>query len=234
MFYLYDARTKELLGSSTLPIQTSLIRYTEKAPTEKPRRYQVLVFNEEKQEWEVKEDFRGIWYHKHTKQKLVIKQIGVKVDLNLYTAKPPKPFSIWNETKQTWEFSLELYKQHKLKELDSQYQNYLASKVPLLHQIGYVVLIVRCLVLLITNKNLTDQQLEQLSSFIEKADQLFLKVNKVIEYYLHICKQLNECKSKEEVDKLINSINFHQFDKDLSNIEPPAIFLTSVANLKLY
>jgi len=217
IYYLYKRDTGEYVGTSETPIDCAFVGSTTKTPPQ-TKEHQKLVFDSDANQWKVVYDFRGVWYNKKTKESIVIDKLGEKVDLTLYTNKRPCEFCVWDDNVNDWVFSLDLYKQHCITKLLEQYQKYLISKENVLRLIGFTSIIARCLVILSTNKTLTDQQIEKLASFIEQSDKLFCWISDVTKYELSLENQLKQATSKSEVDQIMQSVNFEQFDSTYPNI----------------
>jgi len=157
-------------------------------------------------------DFRGIWYSKETREMLIVDQIGVEVDLSKYTQKEPCEFCTWSEEEQDWVFSLDLYKEYAIQQVLNAYYKYLFSREPLLHQVAITGIMVRTLTILSTNKTLTDEQINLLSQIIQDCDSAFNWIAQVTKYELELENKVKSAISKEEIDVILSSINFSQFD----------------------
>jgi len=230
MYYLYLKKDGTYIGSSDNPINTPLIGSTDKKPPER-KPYTILKF--QNGSWILIPDYRGTWYNKKTKEKLVIKDIGVVVDLDLYTNKEPCNFCIWDDSKNDWVFSLDQYKKYAIEKINSEYAKYLLSKETLFRLIGFTALIIRIIVLMSTNKSLNDDTINTLSSYINDVDNLFVWLSQVAHYESELEDQIRNASTKEEVDSVLSSVNFNQFD----NTYPKGLTLSDkmyyVTQLKL-
>jgi len=231
MYYLYKKPSGEYLGSSPTKLpETNVFGVTTKAPPETDR-YHIALFDPKLNDWKIVPDYRGVWYNKKTKEKLVITEIGVEIDTTLYTQKQPCDFCVWDETKQDWIFSLELYKNYALKTLLQQYQSYILSRFDVLHLIGFSSLIVRLLVSMISNKSLTQEQVSTLAQYIQESDSVFQWITKVTEYELNLENKIRGAADKSTIDNVLSSLNFNQFDKEKPDVSlaDKMIYLSTIS-----
>lgn len=61
----------------------------------------IPVYDAESNNWIIREDIRGIWYNKHTQEKIELHTLNAEI--KEYTRIEPLPFSKWNEQLQCWE-----------------------------------------------------------------------------------------------------------------------------------
>ena len=217
--YLYNAQTKEFVTKLQTNVTIPGYKCTNKEiPSElieeSKQKHKVLIFDERVNEWKVVDDYRGVWYSKSDKSKIVIDKVGVKVDLTKYTNKKPCEFCIWSEEDNDWIFSLELYKEHAINKLLEQFYSYFLNKEPLIHQTAITGIMVRTLTILSTNKNLTDEQIDKLSQIIQDCDFVFSWISKVTNYELEIEQKIKNAQNKEEIDTILSEIDFEQFNRD--------------------
>jgi hypothetical protein len=175
-------------------------------------KYHKLAFDEKRQRWKLIPDFRGIWWNKETKEKLVIEEIGIEVDLTEYTDKEPCEFCVWSDDENDWIFSLELYREHVLKVVLNKFYEYLLQREPIIHQTAITGIMIRTLTILSTNKSLTDEQIDYLANVIQECDSVFTWISQVTEYELQLEDKVKSASTKEEIDEILASINYEQFD----------------------
>jgi len=220
MYYLYSKQTGEYIceiNQPLPPVLLSIYGYTTiKPPT--PGKFQIPVFIEELGEWVIKPDYRGKWWNKKTKEILVVDRIGVTINTQTYTNKEPCKWCRWNEELGEWVFDLDLYKKEKVSELLDKFQRYLLSKESYLRQSALNAIISRSLVLLNTNKHLTPEQVDVLARFIEECDVAFRWISSVVEYEDTIERQILSANTKDEVDDVMNKVDFLHFDKTYVHI----------------
>lgn len=75
---------------------------------------EIPVYNDQTKSWHIKEDIRGVWYNKHTQEKLEIHTINA--DISQYTRIEPFPFSKWDENLQCWDVDADAKESEEKKE----------------------------------------------------------------------------------------------------------------------
>lgn len=175
-------------------------------------KYHKLLFDQSKKIWRLVADYRGTWWNKKTKEKLVIDKIGVEVNLEEYTDKEPCPYCVWDNEKNDWVIDLNLYKEAKVKEVLDEFYKYLYSREPILHQLAITGIMVRSLTILSTNKQLKEEDINLLSQIIEDCDIAFRWISSITEYELSLEEKIKSASSVEEVDKIVASMDYSQFD----------------------
>lgn len=81
-------------------------------PVEPPEvsEYQVAIANEDMGVWDIVPDYKGTWYNKETKDKIIITEFNQSINVTQHTKKEPTSYSKWDEEKNDWIFDLEEYK----------------------------------------------------------------------------------------------------------------------------
>jgi len=212
-YYMYDKATKVYIGSVSVKFNSPLVGFTTIEPLP-PKQYYAVVYNESQKAWEYVPDYRGVWYNKKTKERVVIDKIGIKIDTTEYTQKVPCDYCIWDETKGDWVFSLDLYKQDAIKKVLTQYNEYIFTKEPVLRLLGFTSLIARIMVVLNTNKTLDESTVEKLASYINEADSVLAWITQVTQYEVFIEDQIRQASTKDDVDKVLASFDLTQFDEN--------------------
>jgi len=219
VYYIYEKQTGLYRGKvDTEPTYVLNLGYgyTTIAPSDEllnqVDEHHKLAFNERTQQWTLIPDYRGIWWNKKTKEKLVITEVGIEVDLTQYTDKEPCEFCIWSDEQNDWVFSLDLYKEYAIKVVLDRFYDYFLKREPLIHQTAITGIMVRTLTILSTNKSLTDEQVDYLANVIQECDYVFTWISQVTQYELELEDKVKSATTKEEVDEILNSINYEQFD----------------------
>lgn len=218
MYYLYSKKTYEFLTKSTYCINNFIVGCTDQEPPKVTEPYKTVVYSPQLQRWIIVDDYRGKWWNKLTKEVKVITQLGDSIDLKEWTQKEPCDFCVWDDNKQDWVFSISLYKDFALQKLYEAYQKYLLSKESILRMIGFNTLVIRAMLLINTNKSLTNDQLEKIAEYISQADEVAAWITQVMSYEVELESKIKDCETKECIDQILNSIDFSKFDETHPNV----------------
>ena len=218
MYYLYSKKTYEFLTESKDCINNLIVGCTDQKPPKVIEPYKSVTYSPQLQRWIIVDDYRGKWWNKQTKEVKVITQLGETIDLNQWTQKEPCDFCIWDNYKQDWVFSLDLYKEYAIQKLYESYQRYLLSKENVLRMIGFNSMVVRAILLINTNKSLTNDQLEKIAEYISQADEISAWITQVMSYEVELEAKIKSCETKDCVDKVLESVDFSKFDESHPNV----------------